>query len=97
MDTIKRVLMQINQTNRDRNSDQENQIMQLQCYLSIEALKISEMMGDPKILKEIMKTIEETCILKEEYLFLKGEIIIKANEWKEATIAFNRMKESANE
>jgi hypothetical protein len=89
MNTIRRVMMQINQENRDKYSDHENQIMKLKCYLSIEALKIEEPIGNLRTLKEIMKTIEKTFIRTDEYLLLKTEILIKANEWKEASTAFN--------
>jgi hypothetical protein len=97
MNTIRRVMMQINQANGNRDSDQENQIMEIKCYLCFEALKINEPIGNLKTLKEIMKTIEETFILEEEYLMVKTEILVKANEWKEAIMMFNSLKSSPNE
>jgi hypothetical protein len=63
--------------------------MVLKCYLRIEAFKIEEPIGNLKTLKEIMKTIGETFVRTDEYLLLKTEILIKANEWKETSTAFN--------
>jgi hypothetical protein len=71
--------------------------MERECNLCIEIFKINEPMGNLKTLEDIMKTIEETYVFEEEYVLIKAEILAKANEWKEATSAFNRLKESSKE
>jgi hypothetical protein len=78
MDTIRRAMMHINQCNR--KIDMEEQILQYHCYLAIQALDFNKPAGDLKLLKEIMGTIEHTYKESEEYLLLKAEILLDANE-----------------
>jgi hypothetical protein len=58
MDTIRRVLMQMNQCNR--NTEMERQILEYQCFLATQALEINKLAGHLKLLKEIMGMIEST-------------------------------------
>jgi hypothetical protein len=70
-------MMQINQCSR--KTDMEQQILQCHCYLAIQALEINKPVGDLKLLKEIMGTIENTYKESEKYLLLKAEILLDAN------------------
>jgi hypothetical protein len=56
--------------------------------------KLEAPIGSLKILKEIMKPIEETFVRTDEYLLVKTEILIKANEWKETNLTFKGMSKS---
>jgi hypothetical protein len=94
MNTIRRVMMQINQTNRNDKTDIEYLITQYKGYLSIEALKLEAPIGGLKTLRESMKTIEESFVRSDEYLLIKAEILVKAKEWKEATMAINGMSKN---
>jgi hypothetical protein len=94
MSTIRRIMMQSNQSSRENYTDRGYLIIEFKCYLGLEALKLEAPMRSLKTLKEIMKTIEETFVRSDEYLLVKTEILIKTNEWREATMAFNRMNKS---
>jgi hypothetical protein len=87
MDAIRRVLMQINQCNRD--TDMEKEIQEYQCYLGMLALEINKPAGDCKLLKSIMETIEGTYKESEEYLLLKAKILLEANECRQVIILYN--------
>jgi hypothetical protein len=78
MEVIRRVMMQIDHCNRE--TDKDEQILGYQCYLATQALEINKPVGDLKMLKEIMGTIEKTYMESEEYLFLKAEILLGAND-----------------
>jgi hypothetical protein len=95
MDVIRRVMMQINQCNRD--TDTEEQILGYQRYLAIQALEINKPVGDLKLLKEIMGTIERTYMESEEYLLLKAEILLDANEWNQVTLIYNILDKKRNQ
>jgi hypothetical protein len=94
IDTIRRVLMQMNQCNR--KTEMEPQILELQCFLAIQALEINKPTGDLKLLKEIMGTIESTYKESEEYLLLKAEILLEAKEWSQLTYIYNLLEKETN-
>jgi hypothetical protein len=87
METIRRISAQINKCNR--KIDMEEQILESQCYLAIQALEINKPAGDLKLLKEKMGTIEHTYKESEEYLLLKAEILLDANEWSQVIYIYN--------
>jgi hypothetical protein len=95
MDPIRRVMMQINQCNR--KTDKEEQILQYQCYLEIQALEMNKSAGDSKLSKEIMGTIEGTYKESEEYLLLKAEILLDANEWSQVTYIHNILEKKRDQ
>jgi hypothetical protein len=90
MDIIRRIMAQMNMCNRE--TDMEEQILRYQCYLATHALEINKQVGDWKMLREIMGTVERTYMESEEYLLLKTEILLDANERKEATLVYNTLE-----
>jgi hypothetical protein len=102
MDVVRRILMQINQCNRDTTGIQQGynmvkQIQEYQYYLGMAALEINNPAGDYKLLKSIMETIEGTLKESEEYLLLKAEILVEANEWKQVTMLCNIVDDKISE
>jgi hypothetical protein len=85
-------MMQIKQQNRNTEIEFEKEISQYQCHLGMFALEICRPFKNYKVLREMMETIEETYEESDEYLLMKAEILIEANEWKDVTMLHKRLE-----
>jgi hypothetical protein len=56
------------------------------------ALEISRPFKNYRVLKEIMETIEETYEEGDEYLLVKAEILLEANDWRDVIMLHKRLE-----
>jgi hypothetical protein len=92
MDIIRRIMMQIKQYNRNTETEFEKEISHFQSQFGMIALEINRPVKNYKILKETMETMEETYEEGSDYLLMKAEILLEANEWKDVIMLNKRLE-----